>query len=68
MTNEEVKKALFDESPVEHKGIQYKCITAIIYRRKSEKEVIVLAELMDRNKNSVSIAPIKDVKIIKGSE
>ncbi len=64
MTNDELKEALFDGRPVEHNGIIYKCVSAIIYRNKKGK-LDISAELLDKNKNSVSIvnpAKIKEVR------
>lgn len=54
MTNEELKAALFSGCPVEHGGIVYKCVSAIIYRCKNG-ELVISAELTDKNNNSVSI-------------
>ena len=63
MTSEEAKQCLFSRSEVIYKDITYKCITAIIYRLDlSMKHIIVSAELLDKNKNSVTIALLKDVK------
>ena len=48
---------------LEHNGIVYKCVSAIIKRNKDGKPVYT-AELTDRNNNSVSIvepAKIKEV-------
>ncbi len=61
MTNEQLKEALFSGCPVEHNGIVYKCVSAIIYRNKSGK-LDVTAELTDKNDNSVSIVDPKKIK------
>ena len=61
MTNEELKKALFEETPVKFGGITYEKVTAIIYRKK-ENGVAVSAELLDRCKNSVTIAEAERVE------
>ena len=61
MTNEELKKALFEETPVVFDGIKYAKITAIIYRKK-ENGVAVSAELLDRCRNSVTIADAEMVE------
>lgn len=37
MTNEEIKNALFSGCQVEHNGIIYKCVSAIIYRLREGK-------------------------------
>lgn len=55
MTNEELKKVMMSGEPVEHRGIVYAHVSAIIYR-KSESGMFVQAELMDRNKNCVVLA------------
>ncbi|WII39165.1 hypothetical protein [Paenibacillus thiaminolyticus] len=61
MTNEELKEAMTSGEAVEHRGITYSCITAIIYRQ-SEAGLIIQAELMDKNKNCVVIAHPIEVK------
>ena len=62
MKNEELKKALFAESPVKYDGIEYEKITAIIYRKKGNG-VAVTVELLDRCKNIVTIADAERVEI-----
>ena len=47
--------------PVEHNGIVYKCVSAIIKRNKNGKPVYT-AELTDRNNNSVSIVEPTKIK------
>lgn len=54
MTNDELKAALFSGCQVEHRGIVYKCVSAIIYRNK-DGNLDISAELLDKNGNSVSI-------------
>lgn len=54
MTNEELKAALFSGCPVEHNGAVYKKVTAIIYRNVGGT-LLIQAELLDKNGNSVSI-------------
>ncbi len=61
MTNTEAKQALFDKTPVIYKNTEYSCISAIIYRYDRQGNLLVSAELMDKNKHSVIIAQIKDV-------
>lgn len=63
MTNEEAKKALFEQLPVKHNGIDYARITAIIYRCDNQGELLVSAELLDKGLRSVTIAQIKDVSV-----
>jgi len=54
MTNEELKEAFKKRIPVNHRGVEYKYISAVIYRIRSRK-IVVLAELMDRCGHSVVI-------------
>ena len=63
MTSEEAKIALQNKSPVVCGGIEYKRLTAIIYRYSDKGKFLVSAELLDKNENSVTIAQMKDVKI-----
>lgn len=62
MTGPEAKTHLFNRKPVVHNGITYNRITAIIYRCDDNNNLIVSAELLDKNKHSVIIARLKDVK------
>lgn len=68
MTNADAKNALLSGSPVEYQGIEYKCISAVIYRIKGvgKKKVIVPSvELTDKTAEySVTIAPINKVRKI----
>lgn len=61
MTNEEAKFALKNRTPVVFKNIEYSCISAIIYRYDNNRNLIISAELTDKNKRSVTIAQLKDV-------
>lgn len=69
MTNEEAKDAFLRDLPVlhhdpyRHIDQEYECISAIIYRKKNGY-LRVSAELLDRNKNSVTIAKVSDLKIV----
>ena len=64
MTNEEAKNALLHRLPVRYNGVDYLYISAIIYRYdKYESNLLISAELLDKNKRSVTIAQIKDVII-----
>lgn len=63
MTNEEAKTALFNRTPVIFNNTEYLYISAIIYRYDKYNNLIVSAELADKNKRSVTIAQIKDVKL-----
>lgn len=61
MNNEELKAALFSRCPVEHNGIEYKCVTAIIYRNKGGK-LDISAEVADKKSNSVCIVNAEKLK------
>ena len=62
MTNDEAKNALLARSPVTYKNTEYSYISAIIYRYDKHNNFIISAELMDKNKHSVTIAKIKEVR------
>ena len=62
MTNEEAKQCLYSHDEVIFNGITYDCITAIIYRIGDKGQIIVSAEMLDKSKNSVTVAQLKDVK------
>ena len=61
MTNDEAKTALFKRTPVVYQGIKYSYISAIIYRRDENFNLVISAELRDKCRNSVTIAKLKDV-------
>lgn len=65
MTNEEVKQAFFSGVPVQVKEIEYKRISAIIYRLDREKKLIVSAELQDKCGHSVTIARVQDINFVE---
>ena len=60
MTNNEAKTAMFQRTPVTYNGINYSYISAIIYRYE-RNNLLISAELTDKNNRSVTIAQIKDV-------
>ena len=64
MNNDELKEALFSKCPVEYRGVVYSHVSAIIYKNKKGK-LKISAELMDKNKNSVTIAIPSWVKEVK---
>lgn len=64
MTNEEIKDALYAETPVEFNGIIYRRISAIIYRKGQNIKTNITVELLDKCEHSVTIAPAKDVKSV----
>lgn len=61
MNNDEAKTALFNRTPVTYNGIEYLYISAITYRVNSNDELIISAELLDKNRRSVTVAQLKDV-------
>lgn len=63
MTNDEAKTALVKRTPVSYNGISYAYISAIIYRYDKNGNLLISAELTDKNKHSVTIAKIKEVQI-----
>lgn len=66
MTNEELKEALMSQCEVKHKGITYKCVSAIIYRNRDGK-IDISAEVTDRKQNkSISIVDPKYIEFAGG--
>ena len=61
MTNAEAKEALFTGCPVEYMGIEYLCISALILRVAEDGKPYMQVELLDKNKNSVTIARAMNV-------
>ena len=61
MTNEEAKKALKNRTPVVFNNTEYLYISASIYRYDKNHNLVISAELTDKNKRSVTIAQLKDV-------
>ena len=66
MTGEEAKKALLAGSPVvfdnpAYGRIVYAKIKAIRYEKGPRNQIAVSLELLDRNQNSITVAPIKEV-------
>lgn len=55
MTGAEVKAAFMDGCPVSYSGIEYLGISALIYRRGPD-EIYIQVELLDKTRNSVTIA------------
>lgn len=64
MTNNDAKDALFARSPVTYNGIEYRYISAIIYRCGKNNDILISAELTDKNNRSVTIAKLQDVERI----
>lgn len=64
MTGAEARDAMLSQSPVTYNGIQYRYISAIIYRADKNGNLMISAELLDKNKNSVSIVRLQDVSLL----
>ncbi len=66
MTNEEIKAALISRKPVvihsnKRDVLRYKCVTAVRYTLDNNGKIVVQAELLDNNNNSVVIAKASEV-------
>ena len=61
MDGPELKEALIKRYPVTCNGIPYSYISAIIYRSRGGR-IVVSAELMDVNSNSVTVAEAKRIE------
>lgn len=66
MNNSELKEALLSQCPVIYRSVRYgetkyKCVYAIRYTLDKAKQLIIQAELLDYNNNSITIASGKDV-------
>lgn len=64
MTNDEVKKAWYEKKPVHSGGIDYLCVSALIYRITPNGEMIMSVELLDKNEHSVTIANPEKVEVV----
>lgn len=68
MTGDEIKKAMHEFKPVRYDGINYKRITAYIYRvvqtRRGTYKSVLQLELLDYCEHSVTIAPAEKVELI----
>lgn len=63
MTAEEAKQILYSKQPVWYGGVRYDRVIAIIYSLDGRDNLIVSAQLLDANKNSVVQARIKEIKL-----
>ena len=61
MTAEEIKDALLKKYPVRANGIDFLCVTAVIYREKDGR-VTVSGELLDKNRHSVTIVSLDKIE------
>lgn len=69
MTSDEIKKAMHELKPVRYKGIEYKRITAFIYRAvpvpmSNNFKGVLQVELLDYCGHSVTIAEAEKVELI----
>ena len=55
------KKLMIAESPVFYDGVEYDKIQSLIFK-KTENGIKSCAELIDKNKNSITVAFLKDIK------
>ena len=68
MTHEELKAAFFSGHRVEHNGIVYDHISALIYRKGDGGTLAATAELMDKTGRSVTIAEPRRIKEVIENE
>lgn len=69
MTSEEIKQAMHEFKPVKFNGFTYDRITAYTYRviegrRRGQYKIVMQVELLDKNKNSVTVAEAEKVELI----
>lgn len=67
MTNAELKQALLSACPVQHNGIQYKCVCEIVYKCVDGK-IVVSAGLLDCNGNAIVYARGEKVSLCEGEQ
>lgn len=70
MTSEEIKAAMYAFAPVRYQGQTYSRITAYIFRvvesvHRGTYRTIFQVELLDRNRNSVTIAEADKVELVE---
>ena len=65
MTNQELKDAMLNRVPIIYNGMEYDCVSGIIYRNVGGK-IAVTAELFDKSHNSVSIVSPQKISIVGG--
>ncbi len=63
MTTDEIKEAFKKQIPVVSRDITYSYISALIYRIRDGK-IVLTVELMDKNRNSVTIADCERVQAV----
>lgn len=67
MNNDELKGALFSGCPVEHNGVKYKRVTAIVYRNIKGK-LHISAEVKDVKTDSVCYVEANKLKAVTDHE
>ena len=68
MTVDELKEAWRIRAPVKCRDIEYRRITALIYRRDDNKREFLQVELVGKNSNSVVIAAPREVHPLQGGD
>lgn len=63
MTGEEAKRCLLSKRPVIHDGIRYEKISALIFTLDDSDNLVTLAALIDKSKNSMIHARIQNITI-----
>ncbi|WP_029948699.1 hypothetical protein [Parvimonas micra] len=61
MNSTAAKKLMIAESSVFYNGVEYDKIQSLIFK-KTENGIKAFAELIDKNKNSITVAFLKDIK------
>jgi len=65
MSNEELRRAYQTNQSVEHKGIVFDRIGAIIYRKNKNGDTQISVELLDKSGHSVTIAEASRVTAVQ---
>lgn len=61
----EIKRAVRKQSRVMYNGYEYTLHTSRIFKRLNEEKEDYSVELLDKNKNSIVYADLKDVELIR---
>lgn len=64
MTGKELKDFLVSGRPVRYNGIEYSEVSAIKYQYRGD-EIVVSAELLDKNKRCIVVAPCEKVEEVQ---
>lgn len=69
MTNKEIKSAFMSGAAVIYKGVCYKNVYSVMYRKNHiTGEIMTLAELMDKHENSITTAPVDKIELAEVEE